>query len=81
MLDEAFEYLERRHHNERNFLYEIIVVSDGSTDETAEVTMRYVEKFGSDKIRLLNLVENRGKGGAVRLVSFIFEGLSFDYNY
>jgi len=29
--------------------------------------MRYVEKYGSDKMRLLGLIKNRGKGGAVRI--------------
>jgi dolichyl-phosphate beta-glucosyltransferase len=29
--------------------------------------MKYVSKYGSDKIRLLNFVRNRGKGGAVRM--------------
>ena len=69
MLEECFEYLERRSQNEPKFSFEVIIVSDGSKDRTSDVAMRYVEKYGSDKCRLLNLVKNRGKGGAVRLVS------------
>lgn len=30
--------------------------------------MEYVKKEGADKMRLLNFVKNRGKGGAVRAV-------------
>jgi dolichyl-phosphate beta-glucosyltransferase len=67
MLEDCLEYLERRTRVEPKFVYEIIVVNDGSKDRTADVAMRYAEKYGGEKIRLLNLVKNRGKGGAVRL--------------
>ena len=30
--------------------------------------MKYVKKYGTDKIRVLEFVKNRGKGGAVRMV-------------
>lgn len=69
MLDECLEFLEDRQKNKSSFSYEIIVVSDGSTDKTVEVAQKYAEKMGSDKIRVLALETNRGKGGAVRLVN------------
>lgn len=65
MLDECLEYLERR--MKSGFTYEVIVVSDGSTDKTADVAQTYATKYNT--LRVLNLVKNRGKGGAVRLVS------------
>ena len=34
-----------------------------------QVAMKYVEEFGVDKVRLLKFDHNRGKGGAVRMVS------------
>ena len=37
MLDETIEYLEERQSSESNFLYEIIVVDDGSKDQTFKV--------------------------------------------
>ena len=43
-------------------------MNDGSTDKTSEVALTYVEKFGADKVRLLEFTHNRGKGGAVRMV-------------
>lgn len=49
--------------------FEVIVVSDGSTDRTCDVVMEYVEQYGAEQIRLLKLCKNRGKGGAVCLVS------------
>ncbi|XP_058451044.1 dolichyl-phosphate beta-glucosyltransferase [Malaya genurostris] len=67
MLDECLEYLESRQKSEKSFTYEVIVVSDGSRDKTVEVAQKYSAKYGSDKVRVLALVENRGKGGAVRM--------------
>lgn len=67
MLDECINYLECRSKNRSNFTYEIIIVDDGSSDATTEVGLKYAEKYGCEKIRILSLVKNRGKGGAVRL--------------
>jgi dolichyl-phosphate beta-glucosyltransferase len=67
MLEECMEYLERRSQSEPNFTYEVITVSDGSKDKTVEVALEYSKKYTCEKFRVLNLVENRGKGGAVRL--------------
>ncbi|KAM9788895.1 dolichyl-phosphate beta-glucosyltransferase [Neosynchiropus ocellatus] len=67
MMDEAMEYLENRQKNNVSFTYEVIVVDDGSKDKTTEVALGYTRKYGSDKVRVLTLVKNRGKGGAVRM--------------
>ncbi|XP_043253107.1 dolichyl-phosphate beta-glucosyltransferase [Colletes gigas] len=63
MLDECLEYMEERLKN--GCTYEIIVVSDGSTDQTVQIAQNYAQKH--ENIRVLDLVKNRGKGGAVRL--------------
>uniref|UniRef100_A0A3B3DHA2 dolichyl-phosphate beta-glucosyltransferase n=1 Tax=Oryzias melastigma TaxID=30732 RepID=A0A3B3DHA2_ORYME len=65
MLDEAMEYLESRQKKNSSFTYEVIVVDDGSKDKTTEVRMIYTKKYSADKVRVLTLVKNRGKGGAV----------------
>ena len=62
MLDECLEFLETR-----TASYEVIIVDDGSKDTTTEVGLDYVDKYGSDKVRVLTLAKNRGKGGAVRM--------------
>lgn len=66
MLTECIDYLENSSRT-----YEIIIVSDGSTDETVKVANKLSEKLGTNKLRVLELETNRGKGGAVRLVSYI----------
>ncbi|XP_064908300.1 dolichyl-phosphate beta-glucosyltransferase isoform X2 [Columba livia] len=74
MMDEALDYLEKRQKRDPSFTYEVIVVDDGSKDQTTQVAMKYCKKFGSDKVRVLSLVKNRGKGGAVRMGVFISRG-------
>ena len=36
-----------------------------------QTALKYSEKYGADKVRVLTLAENRGKGGAVRMVCAI----------
>ena len=67
MLDECLDYLENR--KKTGLTYEVIVVSDGSTDKTVEIAHSYAKKY--ETVRTLALVKNRGKGGAVRLVNFL----------
>lgn len=75
MLDECLEYLTKREKSGLSF--EIIVVSDGSKDRTVEVAHSYAKKY--DCIRVLALEQNRGKGGAVRLVSCIVSNQMIKY--
>ncbi|XP_045422718.1 dolichyl-phosphate beta-glucosyltransferase isoform X1 [Lemur catta] len=72
MMDEALGYLEKRQKQDPTFTYEVIVVDDGSKDQTSKVAFKYCQRYGSDKIRVITLVKNRGKGGAVRMVICIF---------
>ncbi len=53
------EYLQSRH-----LSAEIILVDDGSTDRTAEVSREIME--GYPDFRVITLPQNRGKGAAVR---------------
>jgi dolichyl-phosphate beta-glucosyltransferase len=68
MLDECMEFLERKSKEDSTFTYEVIVVSDGSKDKTVKTAMKYCARYTTEKFRVLELIENRGKGGAVRLV-------------
>lgn len=67
MLEECLGYLEKRNKQNSNFTYEIIIVDDGSKDKTSKVALEYVRKYGTHRIRVLTLMKNRGKGGAVRM--------------
>uniref|UniRef100_A0A1L8E2Q5 Dolichyl-phosphate beta-glucosyltransferase n=1 Tax=Nyssomyia neivai TaxID=330878 RepID=A0A1L8E2Q5_9DIPT len=67
MLDECLEFLRKRASQTPTQSFEVIIVSDGSSDKTAEVASKYSLEHGSDRVRVLPLIQNRGKGGAVRL--------------
>ncbi|KAM8717165.1 hypothetical protein ACLKA7_003949 [Drosophila subpalustris] len=67
MLDECMAFLEEKSSKQSDFTYEVIIVSDGSNDATVAVGLKYSKQYGAEKFRVLELVENRGKGGAVRL--------------
>ncbi|RUS90121.1 hypothetical protein EGW08_002088 [Elysia chlorotica] len=67
MMAETMEYLEERQTNDPSFTYEVLIVDDGSKDITTEIGLRQSEKYGSDKVRVLTLHKNKGKGGAVRM--------------
>ena len=59
MLNECTAYLQ--HHGGH---FEIIIVDDGSKDSTSETVIEWSQRLGSDKLRLLKLEKNLGKGGA-----------------
>uniref|UniRef100_A0A0N4ZTJ7 Diacylglycerol O-acyltransferase 1 n=1 Tax=Parastrongyloides trichosuri TaxID=131310 RepID=A0A0N4ZTJ7_PARTI len=62
MLEECTKYLSSRVKNDSMFSYEIIVVDDGSTDNTCEVAY----KFSNYNLKIIKLDKNKGKGGAIR---------------
>lgn len=69
MLKETVEYLEQQRNKDATYTYEIIIVDDGSRDNTVQVAMDFAEKQPNVDIRILALDKNRGKGGAVTQVS------------
>eukprot|EP01103_Thecamoeba_quadrilineata_P018067 TRINITY_DN668_c0_g1_i2.p1 TRINITY_DN668_c0_g1~~TRINITY_DN668_c0_g1_i2.p1 ORF type:complete len:150 (-),score=24.41 TRINITY_DN668_c0_g1_i2:69-518(-) len=68
MLQEALTYLQERQQQDKAFTYELIIIDDGSKDKTYEVALNYSDTETSDKVRVLKLAKNRGKGGAVKRV-------------
>lgn len=50
----------------RSFSYEIIVVDDCSQDATVSVVLDQIKTHSTERIRLLRLQKNHGKGGAIR---------------
>uniref|UniRef100_A0A0A1XHC4 Dolichyl-phosphate beta-glucosyltransferase n=1 Tax=Zeugodacus cucurbitae TaxID=28588 RepID=A0A0A1XHC4_ZEUCU len=66
MLEECMSFLEEKA-KDGVFTYEVIVVSDGSSDGTVSLGLKYSKRHTVEKFRVLELLDNRGKGGAVRL--------------
>lgn len=67
MLAETVDYLQKRK-LKNQFTYEIIIVDDGSRDNTVDVALGFAKKHMDVDIRVLALEKNRGKGGAVTQV-------------
>ena len=70
MLHEALTYLEAAYAStSASSSYEVIVVDDGSRDATSRAALDLAEERrgkGGEKVRVVTLRRNRGKGGAVR---------------
>ena len=64
MLQETISYLQKRKQNDSNFTWEIIVVDDGSKDNTSDIVLGFSNE--NPEIRLLRQPYNMGKGAAVQ---------------
>jgi len=73
-MEETLKYLKQRATTSHHFTYEMILVDDGSKDNTSSKALEYVEKEGTHTLRLLKLTKNRGKGGAVRRGMMVARG-------
>jgi len=75
MMEETMKYCVSRSQRDPTFTYELIIVSDGSKDKTVQVAQEWVRKY-PDNIRVMALVKNRGKGGAVKRGMMVSRGSS-----
>ncbi|KAI8388732.1 nucleotide-diphospho-sugar transferase [Radiomyces spectabilis] len=65
MLKETVVFLEQKQRDDPNFSYEIIIVDDGSRDNTVETALDFSKEWKQCDLRIISLEKNRGKGGAV----------------
>ncbi|KAK8466131.1 hypothetical protein PHAVU_008G010800 [Phaseolus vulgaris] len=61
-----YHYLQRRTLKDPSFTYEVIIIDDGSADDTKRVAFEFVRKYTVDKVRIILLGRNHGKGEAIR---------------
>eukprot|EP00891_Asterochloris_glomerata_P007263 jgi/Astpho2/7263/e_gw1.00113.72.1_t len=74
-LDSLAGFLERlRDRRGPNFTYEIIIVDDGSQDNTLECSYTFIRRKGFETVRAIDLQQNHGKGHAVRAGMMIARG-------
>jgi len=66
MLEATLKSLKERQKNDKSFTWEIIIVDDGSRDSTTKVGHQYGKQETTERVRVLTLLKNRGKGGAVK---------------
>ena len=55
MLRETIDFLEDRKKSQPDFNYEIIIVDDGSKDETSQVSLKYSKEISIENCRVLTL--------------------------
>ncbi|GMF65061.1 unnamed protein product [Phytophthora lilii] len=65
-IKDTVAFLDEKKSKDPSFSYEILVVDDCSVDRTVDVVMEQVKKHSVERIRLLKLQKNHGKGGAIR---------------
>ncbi|CAN8287168.1 unnamed protein product [Cochlearia groenlandica] len=65
-LEETMVYLQNRASRDKSFSFEVVIVDDGSVDGTERVALDFVRKYTIDKIRVIPLGINQGKGEAIR---------------
>ncbi|KAG2723744.1 hypothetical protein I3843_02G160600 [Carya illinoinensis] len=65
-LEEMVNYLQQRAAKDKSFSYEVVIIDDGSADGTKRVAFDFVRKYTVDKVRVILLGRNHGKGEAIR---------------
>ncbi|KAK9137260.1 hypothetical protein Sjap_007854 [Stephania japonica] len=65
-LEETMSYLQKRAAKDKSFSYEVLIVDDGSSDGTSRLAFNFVRKYSVDKVRVILLGRNCGKGEAIR---------------
>ncbi|ORZ21722.1 nucleotide-diphospho-sugar transferase [Lobosporangium transversale] len=65
MMKETLHFLNARAQKDLSFTFEILIVDDGSQDQTVKAALEIAQQEQNKDIRVLSFEKNRGKGGAV----------------
>jgi len=67
MLEDTLKFLNSKRDQSKNgFDFELLIVDDGSQDATSQVALQSSKLQTTERVRVLTLQKNRGKGGAVK---------------
>jgi dolichyl-phosphate beta-glucosyltransferase len=74
MLEETLEFLKGREKKNPELSWEIVVIDDGSRDKTCDIVQQFSKRETTERVRVVKLEKNLGKGGALKVGMLLGRG-------